>query len=407
MVTRTQYLDSIRPFMRTPVIKVITGIRRCGKSTLMQQIMDELRGTGVRDEQIIYINKELYEFDKIHSYHHLLEEIRLKAPAGRGPVFVFVDEVQEISEWEKGINSLLAEKRFDLYLSGSNAHMFSSELSTLLSGRYVEFRMNTLNYREFREITAGSHPFSSKQESFNAFLKYGGFPGIHSLIWDDSVIRQYLHAIYSTILLKDVVLRNSIRDVALLEKLTEYLIDNCGNITSAKSLSDYTKAQFRNTSAETVQNYIQYVCNALVMLRVKRYDIKGKRLLETLEKYYQGDTGLRFATLGYQPEALPGLLENVVFLELISRGHQVFIGKHYEKEIDFIATRGTDRIYIQVCTTLSDPKTVDREYSALESVDNHFPKLVLSLDGGFETSRKGIKWMNLIDFLDDEIVKNV
>jgi uncharacterized protein len=402
MVRRTQYLDSIRPFIRKPLIKVITGIRRCGKSTLMLQIIDELKDMGVAESHILYINKELYEFDQIQTYHHLLEHIRSLTPPGRDIMYVFVDEVQEISGWEKGITSLLAERRFDLYLSGSNAHMFSSELSTLLSGRYVEFRMNTLNFREYCQITSAHQPYGSNKEAFFSFLKYGGFPGIHSLTHDDTVIRQYLHGVYSTILLKDIVLRNSIRDVALLEKLTEYLIDNCGNITSAKSLSDYTKAQFRKTSAETVQNYIQYVCNAFLLLQVKRFDIKGKRLLETFEKYYTGDTGLRFATLGYQPEALPGLLENVVLLELISRGNQITIGKHYEKEIDFIATHGSERIYIQVCTTLNDPKTVDREYSGLEAIDNHFPKLVLSLDEGFETSRKGIKWMNLIDFIADE-----
>lgn len=399
MIKRIQYIDAVRPFFNKPLIKVITGVRRCGKSTLMIQMIDELLKTGVKAYQIIYINKELYEFDGIRTYHDLMEHIRLKSSKKKLPMYVFVDEIQEITDWERGVNALLAEKKYDIFLSGSNAHMFSSELSTLLSGRYIEFRMNTFNYKEFRAITTINQQFTTKNEAFNAFLKYGGFPGIHCLTWDESVIRQYLHAVYSTILLKDIVMRNSVRDVVLLEKLVEYLIDNCGNITSAKRLSDYIKAQFRNTSIETVQNYIHYVCNALLLLQVKRFDIKGKRLLETHEKYYTGDTGLRFATLGFQPEALPGLLENAVLLELISQGYLVTIGKHYEKEIDFIASKGTEVMYIQVCTTLNDPKTVDREYSALESVDNHFPKLVVSLDEGFETSRKGIKWMNLIDFL--------
>jgi uncharacterized protein len=401
MIKRVQYLDAVRPFINKPMVKVITGIRRCGKSTLMLQIMDELLEKGVKQNQIISINKELYEFDEIRNYHHLITHIHAKTNAGTKTVYVFIDEVQEIAEWEKGVTSLLAEKKYDIFISGSNAHMFSSELATLLSGRYVEFRMNPFNFREFKEATDGHQSFISNNDSFFTFLKYGGFPGIHFLTWDDIVIRQYLHSIYSTILLKDVVMRNNVRDAVLLEKLVEYLIDNCGNITSAKSLSDYLKAQFRKTSIETVQHYIQYVCNALLLQRVKRYDIKGKRLLETLEKYYAGDTGLRFATLGYQPEALPGLLENAVLLDLISRQYHVSIGKMYEKEVDFIATKGSETIYIQVCTTLVDPKTVDREYSALESVNDHFPKLVLSLDEGFETSRKGIKWMNLVDFLEE------
>jgi len=400
MIKRTQYLDRVRPFIEKPVIKVITGIRRCGKSTLMVQIMDELKESGVMPDQIIYINKELYEFDRIKDYHQLHAYVSAKTVNGKYPVYVFIDEVQEIDKWEMAVNSLLAEKKYDLFISGSNAHMFSSELSTLLSGRYVEFRINTFNYNEFREMTASNQKTPENADPFFTFLKYGGFPGIHFLEWNEAVIRQYLHSVYSTILLKDIVMRNNIRDAALLEKLVEYLIDNCGNITSAKSLSDYLKAQYRKTSAETVQNYIQYVCNVLLLLQIKRFDIKGKRLLETYEKYYNGDTGLRFATLGYTPEAIPGLLENAVLLELISKGYKVQIGKQYEKEIDFIAEKGSEMAYIQVCTTLNDSMVIDREYSALEAIDDHFPKFVLSLDEGFETSRKGIRWMNIKDFLE-------
>lgn len=399
MIKRSQYLNKVRPFINKPVIKVITGIRRCGKSTLLSQIMDELTESGVNPNQIISINKELYEFDWIKTYHQLHKYVSSKTVKGKQPVYVFIDEVQEIEQWEMAINSLLAEKKYDVFISGSNAHLFSSELSTLLSGRYVEFRMNTFNYIEFREIIATNQKIPKKTDLFSSFLKYGGFPGIYFLDWDDTVIRQYLHSVYSTILLKDIVMRNNIRDTALLEKLVEYLIDNCGNITSAKSLSDYLKAQYRKTSAETVQNYINYVCNALLLLQIKRFDIKGKRLLETYEKYYLGDTGIRFATLGYTPEALPGLLENAVLLDLISKGFKVNVGKHYEKEIDFIAAKGNELVYIQVCTTLNDSKVIDREYSALEAIDDHFPKLVLSLDEGFETSRKGIRWMNIEDFL--------
>ena len=399
MIKRNQYLDAVRPFIGKPMVKVITGIRRCGKSTLMLQIMDELMESGIKSQQMISVNKELYEFDWIRTYHHLVEYVHSSVKSGTKPVYVFIDEVQEIESWEKGVTSLLAENKYDIFISGSNAHMFSSELATLLSGRYIEFRMNPFNFREFLEAAAGHQPFISKKDSFFSFLKYGGFPGIHYLTWDDTIIRQYVHSVYNTILLKDVVMRNNVRDSVLLEKLVEYLIDNSGNITSAKSLSDYLKAQFRKNSLETVQHYIQHVCNALLLQKVKRFDIKGKRLLETFEKYYTGDTGLRFATLGYQPEALPGLLENVVLLDLISRQYQVSIGKFQDKEIDFIAIRGSEKLYIQVCTTLLDPGTVDREYRALESVDDHFPKLVLSLDEGFETSRNGIRWMNLVDFL--------
>jgi len=398
MIERKSYLKAIEPFIDKPVIKAITGIRRCGKSTLLHQIIQLLTKRGVSEKQIIYINKELFEFDDLKDYKSLHEYISKKISLEYNRAYIFIDEVQEIELWEKAVNSLLAEKNSDIYITGSNARLLSSELASLLSGRYVEFKMQTLQYSEFKEIL-----HLKKQAThigdFDLFLKYGGFPGIHHMELNDTVVRQYLQSIYNTVLLRDIVVHNKIRDAAMLDTVTKYLIDNCGNITSAKGISQYMKSQQRKISVDTVLNYIYYSCNAMVFEKVKRYDIKGKRHLETHEKYFLSDIGFRYATIGYTPQAISGQLENIILLELLARGYTVSIGKLGDKEVDFIAEQGAEKIYIQVCANLTDEKVIQREYSSLEEIKDHFPKMVLSLDKGFETSRKGIKWMNIEDFL--------
>ncbi|MBI4646293.1 MAG: ATP-binding protein [Bacteroidia bacterium] len=399
MIKRTKYLNSITPFIRKPIIKAITGVRRCGKSTFLQQIISYLQESGADENEIIYINKELVEFDYISNYKELHKFVKTKLKNSRQPAFLLVDEIQEIENWEKAIASLLAEKQTDIYITGSNARLLSSELATLLSGRYIELKMQTLSFSEFIELAENMGKKLPIDKAFDFFLKYGGFPGIHILEWNDIVVSQYIQSVFNTILLKDIVMRYDVRDAYMLEKITHYLIDNCGNITSANRISEFLKSQKRKISIETVQNYIQYSCNAFLAYQVKRYDIRGKRMLESLEKYYLCDTGFQFATIGYTPEHLPGLLENIVMLDLFCSGYAVYIGKWNNTEIDFIAEKGNEKLYIQICMTLSGNKTIDREYRSLESINDHFPKLVLSLDKGFETSRKGIRWMNIQDFL--------
>ncbi len=400
---RTQYIEAIKPFIDKPVIKVITGVRRSGKSTFLQQIITILKNKKINADRIIYINKELIEFDKIRTYLDLHKYVKSKIKGKQKKHYLFVDEVQEIENWEKAIASLLAEKMTDIYITGSNARLLSSELATLLSGRYIEVKMQTFTFSEFKELTAKSGRILTTDKAFEKFLRYGGFPGIHTLEWNDESVRQYLQAIYSTIILKDVVVRNNIRDAYQLEKITEYIISNCGNITSSNKISAFIKSQNRKVSVETVQNYISYLCNAFFTYQIKRYDIKGKRLLESLEKYFLCDIGFRFATIGYTPESIPGQLENIVLLELLSRGYTVNIGKLYDLEVDFIAKKGAEKIYLQICTTLKDSKVIDREYKSLENINNHYPKIVLSLDEGFDTSYKGIKWYNLKKFLLDTV----
>lgn len=399
MLQRNQYLDAILPFIDKPFIKAITGVRRSGKSTFLQQIMNILESKSVSSERFIYINKELLEFDSIKNYMDLHTYVKNHIKNRNKKFYLFIDEIQEIESWEKAVASFLAEKRTDIYITGSNARLLSTELATLLSGRYIEIKMQTFTFREFKEFSLLTGKSLTTDEAFNTFIKYGGFPGIHMLEWKDEAVRQYLSALYSTIILKDVVVRYNIRDAYLLEKITEYLISNCGNITSSNKISDFIKSQQRKVSIETVQNYITYLCNAIFSYQIKRYDIKGKRHLESLEKYFLSDVGFRFASLGFTPESYPGQLENIVLLELLSRGYQVYIGKINELEVDFIAEKGAEKIYVQVCSTLKDSKVVDREYKSLEIIKDHFPKIVLSMDEGFETSYKGIKWYNLKDFL--------
>ncbi|OQX73047.1 MAG: hypothetical protein B6D64_14415 [Bacteroidetes bacterium 4484_276] len=397
MIKREVYLKKIRPLFNKPVIKAITGIRRCGKSTLMQQIITEFQESGIAEERIIFINKELFEFDFIKGYADLHNFVTSNTPNNSSHTYLLIDEIQEIDQWERAVNSLLATKKYDIYITGSNARLMSSELATLLSGRYIEFRMFTFTFPEFVLLSEESNNHQH-QGQFDRFLKYGGFPGIHVFEWDETAVRQYINSLYNTILLKDIVVRYKIRDVEMLSKIIEFVIDNCGNITTAKNISNFVKSQFRNVSVDTVQNYIRYTLNAFLLEQARRYDLKGKRLLETHEKYFLGDIGFRLATIGYTPDALSGQLENAVLLYLLANDYQVNIGKINNTEVDFVATKNQDKLYIQVCATLADSKVIDREYGSLEKITDHFPKLVLSLDKGFETSRKGIRWKNIKDF---------
>jgi predicted AAA+ superfamily ATPase len=400
MIIRKRYIEKIRPFIGKPVIKVITGIRRCGKSTLLKQIREIIIANGIDAEQIISINKELFEFDFIKTYADLHKYVSGKAKSKNAMYYLFVDEVQEIEEWEKAVNSFLAEGQYDIYISGSNAHILSSDLATLITGRYVEFKMYTLAYAEFLEIYEKKHSNLKSGDVFSKFIKYGGFPGLHHLVFEEEILRQYLESLYSTVVLKDVVAKNKINDVSMLNHILDFVASNCGNITTAKSIRDFSRSQNRSVSTDTVLNYIQYAMSALLIHQIKRYDINGKKLLETFEKYYLSDTGLAFAMIGNTPSMISGQLENIVLLELLSRGYKVQIGKNKEKEIDFIATLGDEKMYLQVCKSLIGDQVWDREYGAFSGLNDHYPKYVLSLDdSGFTTNNDGIKWMNIKDFL--------
>lgn len=397
MIDRNLYLDRISPFIDKPVIKVITGIRRCGKSTFLKQLIYELEAKGISSASLLYINMDSLKFDFIRTYSDLHVFVSENFKTVKGKRYLFVDEVQEIEQWEKAIAGFYADEIADIYITGSNADLLASDLATLLTGRYIEFKMNTLVFSEFLKFRNQSK--ADKDDEFGLFMKYGGFPGIHSMVFNDEVINQYISAIYSTIILKDVVTRNQVRDVAMLERIARYLADNIGNVTTAKGISNYIKSQQLTCSADTVQNYLQWLSQAYMTHRVNRFDIKGKRQLELYDKYFLGDVGFIYTLLGDKFQDISGKLENIVYLELLARGYKVHIGKLYEREIDFLAVKESTKIYIQVAYLLSDETVIEREFGALESVRDNYPKLVLSMDKHFGNVRNGIRWQNLIDFL--------
>ena len=397
MHERNLYIDRIIPLINTPVIKVITGMRRVGKSCLLKLIIERLRAGNVKTQQIVYINKESLEFDFIRNYQDLHAYVKKRFADVKGLKYLFVDEIQEIEKWEKAITSFFSDADIDIFITGSNAHLLSSEIATLISGRYIEIPVYALGFEEFLLFRGIEKPDISRE--FAIFLRYGGFPAIHHFDLEEEVVYQYISALYDTILLKDVVKRNNVRNIHLLENVSRYLFDNIGNIFSAKKVADYIRSQRMSVGVETVQNYIAYLLSTFAIHKVSRYDIKGKRLLELHEKYYLGDIGMRHAILGFREGDISGLLENLVFLELKRRGYKVFIGQLGNQEIDFIAEKKNRKIYIQVAYLLATPETIEREFSVLLRIDDNYPKYVLSMDTVFGNDVQGIQRINLIDFL--------
>lgn len=398
MHKRNTYLAKMAPFIGRPVIKVITGMRRVGKSCFLRQLIEEIQtGQGAGPEDILYIDKESLEFEEIRTHQDLHNLARQTFAGSPRKKYLFVDEVQEIDQWEKAIASLAKTEEIDIYLTGSNAHLFSSELATLLAGRYIELPLFPLGFDEFLEFRAAGQ--ESAEREFLNYLRFGGLPALHHFRLDEESIYQYIRAIYDTILLKDIVKRHNIRNIQLLENISRYVFDNIGSIFSAKKIADYLKSQRLRIGVDTVQNYLKFFAGALVLHKAPRYDLKGKRLLEIHEKYYLGDIGIRHALLGYREADISGILENIVFLELLRRGYQVWVGKLGDREIDFVATREKEKIYIQVAYLLSTPETVEREFGVLLAIPDNYPKYVLSLDTAFGNDLDGIKRLNLIDFL--------
>ena len=397
MYERNLYIDRITPLINTPVIKVITGMRRVGKSCLLKLVIEKLRAGNVKTQQIVYINKESLEFDFIRNYQDLHAYVKKRFASVKGPKYLFVDEIQEIEKWEKAITSFFSDADIDIFITGSNAHLLSSEIATLISGRYVEIPVYALGFEEFL-LFRGVEKQDTNRE-FATFLRYGGFPAIHHFDMEEEVVYQYISALYDTILLKDVIKRNNVRNIHLLENVSRYLFDNIGNIFSAKRIADYIRSQRMSVGVETVQNYIAYLLSTFAVHKVSRYDIKGKRLLELHEKYYLGDIGMRHAILGFREGDISGLLENLVFLELKRRGYKVFIGQLGKQEIDFIAEKKNRKIYIQVAYLLATQETVEREFSVLLRINDNYPKYVLSMDTVFGNDVQGIQRINLVDFL--------
>ena len=333
-------------------------------------------------------------------YNYIIE----KSKTLTGKVYILLDEIQEVEHWEKAVNSFMVDLDCDIYITGSNANLLSSELATYIAGRYVEIKVYPLSFREYIDFAKIQNPQNilSNEDYFEQYLQFGGLPGIHNFNYDKSNIYQYLSDIYSSILLKDVVAKNNIRDVELLERIILYIFDNIGNTFSAKNVSDFLKSQGRKLSRETVYNYLKALESAYIISPVQRYDIRGKAHLETMEKFYLTDLGFRHAKLGYRPNDIAGYLENIIYLELIRRKYTVNIGKLGTKEIDFIGTLENEKLYIQVTYLLASPETVEREFSPLKKIGDNYPKYVLSMDNLGEYNIDGIVRKRIIDFLLEE-----
>lgn len=404
MIKRDNYINEIKKFMNKPIIKVITGMRRSGKSMILKLVSQELIENGVEKKNIIEINfeslifSELTEFKKLHAY--IIE----KAKEIQGKIYIFLDEIQKVEHWEKVINSLMVDLDCDIYITGSNANLLSSELATYIAGRYIEIKVYPLSFKEYIEFAKVENPnqILSNEEYFEQYLQFGGLPAIHNFDYDRNTIYQYLEDIYNSVLLKDVIARNGIRDIELLERIVLYVLDNIGNTFSAKNISDFLKSQGRKLSRETVYNYLKALESAYIISRVQRYDIKGKAILETQEKFYLTDLGLRHTKLGYRANDISGYLENIVYLELLRRKYIVNIGKLGTKEIEFIGSLRDEKLYIQVTYLLASSETIEREFSPLKKVQDNYPKYVLSMDNLEKYNIDGIIREKIIDFLLNE-----
>ncbi len=391
MVERRQYLDKLIKLRNKQIIKVVTGVRRCGKSTLLLQFQEYLRGEGVEERQIIYLNFEKIENEPLHDYHVLYDYVKSRLQPGK-MTYIFLDEIQAVPGFQKAVDSLFVLEQTDLYITGSNAHMLSGELATLLSGRYMEIQMLPLSFAEYYELTGGD-----RRDAWNRYFKNGGFP-YTAYIEEADIRRDYLQGIYHTVLLKDIVERKKIQDVTLLESVIRFLVDNTGNIVSSKKIADSLTSCGRKTTSATVENYIRALEESFILYRADRYDVKGKQYLKSLEKYYVVDQGLRGLICGGQRRDVGHVLENIVYLELWRLGYQVFIGKVGNQEIDFIAMKEDNRVYYQVSASILDPQTFQREIAPLKMINDHYSKWIVTMDE-VPMGEDGIRQINVIDFL--------
>ncbi|MDO5361167.1 MAG: ATP-binding protein [Eubacteriales bacterium] len=398
MIKREIYMKRIRPFIGTDLIKVMTGIRRCGKSVMLELIKQELIESGTDPAQFISINFEDMNYAHLQTAKALHKEITKKASDINGKVYLFFDEIQEVKDWEKCINSFRVSLDCDIYITGSNAKLLSGELATYLGGRYVEFVIYPFSFAEFIELYKTVAPDESIQKCFQKYLLVGGMPYLANIRYADEPSKQYLHDLFSSVQLKDILKRNKIRDVDLLERIIAYVMANVGNTFSAASLARFLKSEQRTVAPETLLNYIKYCCNAYLFYQVKREDLQGKQILASNEKYYIADHGIREAVFGGNMKQINLTLENIVYLELLRRGHEVTVGRIGDKEIDFVCHKRDEKLYVQVTYLLASDETIQREFGVYDNIRDNFPKYVVSLDE-FDMSRNGIKHRNIRDFL--------
>lgn len=421
MIPRPHYTKKIMSYRDTPFVKILTGVRRSGKSTILKMLMDELRQEGVSDDHVLHYNFDSLEYEEIKTATALFSELKQRIFLD-GKTYLFLDEIQEVDAWEKVINSLMSDYDVDIYVTGSNSRMMSSEISTYLTGRYIQFRVLPLSFSEylsfrrfFREEHGMSYGGGCVEEidgsgfgggapdlnyyELTRYLRFGGFPAIHLREYTADEAYAIVQDIYNSTIFTDIVKRNEIRRVDQLERIVRFVFDNVGSTFSAASIAKYLKSENRSIDNETVYNYLGKLEEAYIIHRCSRYDVQGKEILKTQEKFYLADSALRYSVLGYSSDSVASMLENVVYLELRRRDYEVFVGKIGTAEIDFIATKQENKLYIQVTQQISSPETEQREYGRLLEIHDNFPKYVLCTDAFAGGNYQGIKTMHIADFL--------
>lgn len=399
MIKRKFYLEKIVKLIDTEDIKVITGVRRCGKTVLLKQIIDELENRGIASENIIYMSFESSKYKNIRNDDDLDEFIFSKTNNLTGKIYLLFDEIQKVKNWEVSLNSYRVDLECDIYITGSNSQLLSGELATLISGRYISINMLPFSFKELIQYYDEMHEKIDEIKLFEQYLSYGGFPGL--LNYENEEKEKYLYDLYSTIVLNDILYKNKVKDLDLLERLMEFMISNIGKLFSANSISKYIKNENRKTTPHTIINYMDYARNAFIFYQIKRENIKQKRKLLISDKYYLVDSGFYFIFNGSTQRNWGQLLENIVFLELIRQGYSITIGKIQDLEVDFVCRKANQIKYIQVSQSILDENTRKREFKSLEKISDSYPKYVISMDS-FDFSANGIIHLNIIDFLKSE-----
>ena len=418
MIIRPRYIEKIMPYIDTPFVKVLAGVRRCGKSTILKMIMEELKKRGILSEHILAYSFDSMQHEDIKTAKKLYSEVKEKLNPN-GKTYLFLDEIQEVESWEKAVNSFMTDFDVDIYVTGSNSRMLSSEISTYLTGRYVSFKVLPLSfaeYIEFRNIHSVArydssdfaladmsgrtiHALPNQNEEIARFIRFGGFPAIHLKEYTQDEAYGIVNDIYNSTIYTDIIRRSQIRKVDQLERIVKFMFDNVGRTFSATSIARYLKSEQRKIDNETVYDYLGKLESAFILHRCSRYDIQGKEILKTQEKFYLADTAFKYCVLGYTPDSVAAMLENVVYLELLRRGYDVHIGKIGNAEIDFVATKQENKLYIQIAERIEHEETKQREYGRLLSIADNYPKYVLRTDEFVGGNHKGIKTMHVADFL--------
>lgn len=398
MIERPLYLDKIMPFVDTPFVKILTGVRRCGKSTILKMIIKKLREEKhVDDEQILSYRFDSMEYEDMTT-KELYLEIKSKILQSK-KTYLFLDEIQEIEGWEKVVNTLASDFDVDIYITGSNSRMMSSEISTYLTGRYITFHIYTLSFEEYLMFKKSYTTLKDLKQEFSQYVRLGGFPATHLQDYSQDEVYTIVKDIYNSTIFSDIVRRNQVKKIDQLERVVKYTFNNIGNTFSAKSISNYFKSEQRKIDNETVCSYLEKLQKAYILHKCSRYDLQGKNILKTQEKFYLSDVSLRYSALGYAVDSIASSLENIVYLELKRRGYDVYIGKIKDKEIDFVATKQNEKIYVQVTQEIKSEKTQKREYEQLLEIRDNYPKYVVMADDFAGGNYEGIKTMNIVDFL--------